>query len=306
MVRHFAEGSVWIVHLAVTQRTRCRYSRPVQFARIEYRVFPAGSAEQNVIRLNVAIEPDSERSDFTDAWGNLYRKAEWPESLDGWTLSVDLFVQTLMDNPFAFAAAAADAPVPDRDFPWPPETAGYRRWEYDPWDNEPAVEAWAREISAPVRGAFKKIQALVDAIHRQFKFCKGMTDVKTPPAEILRLKVGVCQDFSTLLIAAARTFGLQARYVSGYIYEGPKSNRAGSAPSGHGWAEVYFPDIGWRGFDPLNGILACQTHVRVAQGRWYADAAPIGGRFIGAGVTQTTETEITVDKADASGRSIEP
>lgn len=291
--------------LKVTLRTKCRYGRPVESVRIEYRVFPVNSPDQTAAVVNVLIEPSCRWADFTDAWGNLYRKAEWDAPLDAWSLSVDLHVDTLRTNPFDFPATAGDWSLADGWNSWPPETMGYLRWEYDPWDNDPEVADWAVRESASCRGAFKKMQALMEAIHGEFSFCKGFTDIKTPPGEILRLKKGVCQDFSTLLVAAARSMGLPARYVSGYIYEGPKSRRSGPAPAGHGWAEVYFPEIGWRGFDPLNGILSCHSHVRVAQGRWYADAAPVVGRFIGIGVEQTTVTEIHVDKADASGKSIE-
>ncbi len=290
--------------LKISHKTECRYSRAVQFARIEYRVFPVTTQEQNVLRLDVSIDPPCPWSDATDAWGNVYRKAEW-ESIAGWSLMVDIHVETLMTNPFNFPPAAARRSVTAGLTEWPADVRGYLRWEYDPWDNDPAIENWVVRESGAVDGAFLKIQTLMHRIHQEFKFCKGQTDVKTPPGEILRLKLGVCQDFATLLIAAARSMGLPARYVSGYIYEGPKARRRETAPVGHGWAEVYFPDIGWRGFDPLNGILTCHTHVRVAQGRWYADAAPTVGRFIGLGIDQTTRTEINVDVADSSGKSME-
>ena len=294
--------------LKITQRTECRYSRPVQFARIEYRVFPVSGPDQTVLRLSVHVDPSAGMlpcSDFTDAWGNLYRKFEWTDPIDFWKLAVDLHVETLRGNPFDFPGDAAQLPVPRVKEGWPADVQGYLRWEYDPWDNDPDVAAWIAECAASELSSFDKIQRITRMIYQEFEFCKGFTDVKTPPGEILRLKLGVCQDFSTLLVAAARSMGLPARYVSGYIYEGPKANRRESAPASHGWAEVYFPKIGWRGFDPLNGIMTCQTHVRVAQGRWYVDAAPTIGRFIGIGVDQHTQTEIVVDQTDAAGESIE-
>lgn len=298
--------------LKITQRTKCRYSRPVDHARIEYRVFPASNVDQRVLGLEVDVTSPGAPVDiaspsavFIDAWGNLCRKVEWSRPIDSWSFAVDLFVETLRQNPFDFPLSAVHMPIPADTHAWPAEVHGYIRWEYDPWDNDPEVKAWAIEQSASESGAFKKIQSLMQTTSQEFNFCKGLTDVKTPPGEILKLKMGVCQDFATLLIASSRALGLPARYVSGYIYEGPRAKRQGPAPAGHGWAEVFFPEIGWRGFDPLNGILTCHTHVRTAQGRWYADAAPVIGRFIGIGVEQTSQTEIHVDMADASGRIIE-
>lgn len=292
--------------LRITQRTTCRYSRAVEQARIEYRVFPVSSKEQSVLRLDVSVEPAGVTLDEVDAWGNKYRSVAWAAApVSGWTLSLDALVDVRRDNPYDFPAAAAWQAIPTDTASWPAKTQGFLRRPDDPWDNDPAVEAWARDTSSSTPWGFEKIMTIMRAIYDGFEFRRGYTDVKTSPGEILKIKRGVCQDFATLLIASARMLGLPARYVSGYVYDGPKSKRDGPAPAGHGWAEVFFPSIGWHGFDALNGILACHTHVLVARGRWYADAAPTIGRFKGVDVTQETVTEINVDKSDDSGRSLE-
>ena len=80
------------MYLKITQRTICRYSRPVEFARIEYRVFPVSGADQKVLRLDVKVEPEAgmlTSSQLTDAWGNLYRYVVWSEPRDFWSLAVD-------------------------------------------------------------------------------------------------------------------------------------------------------------------------------------------------------------------------
>ena len=76
----------------------------------------------------------------------------------------------------------------------------------------------------------------------------------------------MCQDFTNLFICLARLLGVPARYVCGYVYTGPKSaellphQRQGEAS--HAWVQLYLPQVGWKGFDPTNGILTQTDHVR--------------------------------------------
>ncbi len=61
-----------------------------------------------------------------------------------------------------------------------------------------------------------------------------------------------------LFIAAARSQGLAARFVSGYQAEA-------DTPDGrrhlHAWPEVFLPGIGWRGYDPTQGVPVTDGHV---------------------------------------------
>ena len=58
------------------------------------------------------------------------------------------------------------------------------------------------------------------------------------------------------MIEAARSLGLAARFVSGYLYvpsaDGP-TNVGGGAT--HAWVQIYLPGAGWIEFDPTNGIV---------------------------------------------------
>jgi transglutaminase-like putative cysteine protease len=46
---------------------------------------------------------------------------------------------------------------------------------------------------------------------------------------------------------------------------------------------VAVPEVGWKGFDPTNGISATDAHVRVAVGLDYLGAAPVRGTRYGGG-----------------------
>ena len=72
----------------------------------------------------------------------------------------------------------------------------------------------------------------------------GTTEVTSTAAEALKLGRGVCQDHAHVFIAACRTRGLPARYVSGYVHPGDAPHAAS-----HAWADVYLRDGGWVSID---------------------------------------------------------
>ena len=78
---------------------------------------------------------------------------------------------------------------------------------------------------------------------------------------VLAKKDGVCDEITTLFIALLRAVGIPARFVSGIAYtDSPKFPQKWGA---HGWAEVYFPGVGWVPFDVTYGEFGFvdPTHV---------------------------------------------
>jgi transglutaminase-like putative cysteine protease len=105
------------------------------------------------------------------------------------------------------------------------------------------------------------------------------------PLETLSRGVGSCRDFAHLFMAAARSLGLAARFVSGYLYA-PSAD--GSSGSTHAWAEVYLPGAGWKGFDPTSGEIAGSRHIAVAVARLPEVVSPVTGAFVGPAGAELT------------------
>lgn len=60
--------------------------------------------------------------------------------------------------------------------------------------------------------------------------------------------------------------------------------------------------IGWRGYDPTNGVRANTDHVRVACGRNYRDATPTSGTiYEGGSATEAMDVEVKVTKQACNG-----
>ena len=105
----------------------------------------------------------------------------------------------------------------------------------------------------------------------------GSTNSETKAEEAMEAGTGVCQDHAHIFIAACRTLGVPARYVSGYLMMNDRVDQAAS----HAWAEAHVDALGWVGFDISNQVSPDERYVRVATGLDYTDAAPISGLHFG-------------------------
>ena len=134
-------------------------------------------------------------------------------------------------------------------------------------------------------------------LYRSFTYEPGSTAVDSPIERVLETGRGVCQDYTHVMIAIARSWGIPSRYVSGYLHFEGASGEQSMVGASHSWAEFLLPDLGWVGIDPTNDTLADHRHVRVAVGRDYADAAPTRGAVFGGG-DSTLEVRVTVVRGD--------
>jgi len=113
-----------------------------------------------------------------------------------------------------------------------------------------------------------------------------------------------------LMIEAARSLGLAARFITGYLYDpaldGPESKAASTAYP-HAWMEVYLPGAGWIEFDPTNGIIGSDRLIRIAVARDPEQAMPIKGSFTGtAGVAIEALVDVQVRRVEpAPGAVVE-
>jgi transglutaminase-like putative cysteine protease len=96
------------------------------------------------------------------------------------------------------------------------------------------------------------------------------------------------------MLGMCRSLKIPARYVSGYLYNGPLDELEGAQAS-HAWCEVYIPDFGWRALDPTNDRQADEHYIKVAVGRDYADIVPVQGTYRGGGAKKmTVEVNVTL------------
>lgn len=147
--------------------------------------------------------------------------------------------------------------------------------------------ALAGKCFTPGKPVMRAALDLAIYIYREFKYAQKTTTILTPLTEVYEKRTGVCQDFAHLCVAALRSIGLAAQYVSGYIETFPAAGKAklrGSDAS-HAWFSVYIPGnkVAWFDFDPTNGKAIGEEFIVTARGRDFGDVSPLKGILFGGG-----------------------
>jgi transglutaminase-like putative cysteine protease len=150
-----------------------------------------------------------------------------------------------------------------------------------------AILAAAAALTRGEQPSHSLAERICSWVHQHMTYEWGITGVQTSAAEAFGLRVGVCQDYSHVMLALCRLAGLPARYVSGHLI-----GEGGS----HAWVDVAVPDGDgggrvWTAFDPTHDCKVGPGYLTVAAGRDYADVAPLSGSFHGPGPGTLTVTK---------------
>jgi transglutaminase-like putative cysteine protease len=287
--------------VSIRHLTRYRYRNRVGFGEHRMMLRPLEAFDQRLIAYDLAISPGPSAlhhlHDLTDATVAVARfdaradelrvesRAELEHTVHG---VLDLASDDAIDaGGFAYdadEAAALEASVRPRH---PGE-----------------AQAWARRFLRPV-GRTSLATLLSDMTHAvRGSFAYEVRPVGPPqtPGVTLERGRGSCRDFAFLMMEAARSLGLAARFVSGYVYSGSPKAAGASHGHTHAWVRVYLPGCGWTDFDPTNGIVGNAGLIRVATATDARMAAPLHGAWRGMRsdfLGMDVEIDIATDDAAA-------
>lgn len=267
------------MRLHVTHRTRFSYPEPVKDSFNEARLQPTSSGGQACENFHLRIVPPASVSGYHDLYQNQVHRFEVPRAHRELAITATSEVQT-PDKSIAPGRAAMVAQLTDmprcarlelcHDFLQP---TGYI---------ELSPELWrlAIDLTVEVSDAWQAALVIMRHIKTEFRYAQNTTHVNSRTGDVLKLRAGVCQDFAHLMIGLCRALKIPARYVSGYLYNGPADQLKGAQAS-HAWVEVYLPGVGWCGLDPTNDQIVDGRYVKIAVGRDYTDVSPIRGAYVG-------------------------
>ena len=258
------------------------YAAAAGGGRHQIRVLPSTiSGVQRVIAASLSFAPaPNERSDFSDFFGNNVTSIAFRDAHDALDIRMSARVSVSRPEPGLdvspdigrlrqeLAAVRSLASASPHHF-----LAGSAHSGIDA-----AITTYARDSIAG--SAAGTAMNLCNRIHRDFTYDGDATTVRTRASDAFKLKRGVCQDFSHIMIAGLRGLGIPAGYVSGFLRTIPPKGkpRLEGADAMHAWVKVWCGrDAGWQEFDPTNGMRASNDHITVGYGRDYSDVAPIVG-----------------------------
>lgn len=251
----------------IVHTTRYHYSAPIAETVMEVRLRPMEGNGQRCIDFRLEISHGVKPRHYLDGYGNDVHYFNLVRPHSGLSVVSRSTVETGLP--------------PDED-PGEELVQDFLRFR-SPVKELDGVKELARRhpIDDPSSPASveRALDELTTTIAREFTYDQTVTNVYSAVDDVLALKAGVCQDFAHLFIAVARSMGVPARYVSGYIHlRGDKTSFTAS----HAWAEAWIAGQGWVGFDATHPVRTTPNHVRLAVGRDYSDAAPTRGIYVGS------------------------
>ena len=300
--------------LSIRHHLRYAYDRPVFLEPMTLRLTPKQDCSQQLLGHSLRLEAEPAGcTAIQEADGSGALVCWFLEERDQLEITMEAKVRTLRPNPFDWiitfapaqrlparypaAEAAALAAYLDPPFGAPlPAPMGPGPGAGD-WDGEEgSVATWAAEQAAAVEhNTTAFLMQLADRIHHDFQHVGRFEGEPMAPEETLAGRSGACRDTAMLFVAACRSQGLAARFVSGYSIHHPPEVTEHEL---HAWAEVYLSGAGWRGYDPSLGLAVAEGHLVLATAPDHRLAAPVTGTYRGTGVTSTMTYALTVKALD--------
>ncbi len=286
--------------LEVRHVTEYHYERTVRESVMELRMQPQKSARQRLISFELDLDPRAQIFSYADTFGNAVYHFDVPQAHDVLRIEARAAVET-----------QADTALPDvLDMgEWDRMRSDFVRGECFDFlrphgfaTPTPALDSFVNEKNLDVlrrRDPLSALRALNEALYSAFDYDPGVTRADSPIDLALGVGRGVCQDFAHIMIAICRSWGMPARYVSGYLFTDRKAGDRSDPDATHAWVEVFLPTLRWTGFDPTNNVLTGERHIAVAVGRDYSDVPPSLGVYKGEADSQLA-VAVSVGRAKAA------
>lgn len=239
--------------LSIQDEIRCQGQGHAPGRSRQLRLTPSQEPHQKVIHWHVEV-PGQVRL-HRDAHGNLTHILTLPAVTEHPVVRIEGMVETA-DEPVILPEGYLPAAIYRGITPLTAADSALADFARDCLDDEPD----------PVYGLFD----LMAAVRKQVNVLSCLSYSGKSANEVFGLGAGALEDLIHVFIAACRSLGIPARYVSGYRYA-----RAAERVVGHAWAEAWVTDLGWIGFDVLHNRTANGELCKLAVGRDYSEAQPL-------------------------------
>jgi transglutaminase-like putative cysteine protease len=267
------------MRIRITHETVYSYSEPAKSAIQLLRLTPHGYEGQTILSWSIDVDCESRLMRQEDWYGNIAHSLFVAGPVNQITLRVAGELETT-DTAGVVKGGVERFP----DIFYLRETPLTR--------SDAAIRDFAAANAGALTSPLDQAHALMNAIHERLRFNTEATHSATTSCEAFAAGHGVCQDFTHIFLAAARTLKIPARYVSGYLHKPGETHQ----DAGHAWAEALIPGLGWVSFDPTNIVSTTEHYVRLAIGLDYLDAAPVRGSFYGIS-RETLDVRLRIDSA---------
>ncbi len=273
--------------LEVRHVTQYHYAEPVRESVMEVWMQPQKGARQRLVSFELELDPAAQLFSYADPFGNAVYHFDVPQPHDRLNIVARSAVET-----------QAPAPLPDAldQGEWDRLRSDFVRGENFDFLTHHGFAIETEALRAYValheldelrrRDPLSAVRQLSQTIYASFGYEAGVTRADSPIDLALKAGRGVCQDFAHIMIAICRSWGVPARYVSGYLFTDRQAGDRSDPDATHAWVEVFLPSTRWIGLDPTNNVEAGERHIAAAVGRDYNDVPPSRGVYKGEAESQ--------------------
>ncbi|HTV49919.1 MAG TPA: transglutaminase family protein [Steroidobacteraceae bacterium] len=272
--------------LHVRHTTRYEYRVPVELGEHRLMMRPRDSHDLRLIDTHLVIEPPTSSLRWIhDVFGNSIALASFGTAAQSLQFTSEFRAEHFPAAPQQLALESYAERFPFSYSAQESEDLG-RTKERHYADPEHEIDRWAQaQLQSVAEGrTLETLAAMTSSIKQQFRYVPRDAPGTQTPLETLKGGSGSCRDFALFMMEAARSLGLAARFVSGYLYDeklvGARGGLVGSGAT-HAWLQVFLPGAGWVEYDPTNALIGGRNLIRVAVARDPSQAQPLTGSFTG-------------------------
>jgi len=204
--------------------------------KVALKLFPVEDSRQKILNLDVISNPEAKITSgniYEYVWRELYPKYDYGILSKVHIRNQITQVKSKIGFPFSFNGRFKEY-LEESNF----------------IDFNDAIRIKANEIINGEDDYYMVAFKLADWVQNNVKYDLNTLTAKAVQKSswVLTNKEGVCDELTNLFISMLRTVGIPARFVTGTVYGGGNIGWGN-----HGWAEVYFPDVGWIPWDVTFG-----------------------------------------------------
>jgi transglutaminase-like putative cysteine protease len=292
--------------LSVRHLTRYRYRNPVAFGDHRMMLRPREGCDQRLLSSELVIVPTPVQLRYVqDVLGNWIGVAHFHGRSSELSFESQFTIDHTPLPAFGDQPGHLDVYEAGRPFVYSSEDLPDLVSSIAPQHDDPdgVLTRWAlRFVKSSGTTSLQHLLAeMTQAIYADFRYGKRFEHGVQTPLTTLENRGGTCRDFAVLMIEAARSLGLAARFASGYVYSG--SAKGGGGGHTHAWVRAFIPGAGWVDFDPTNSIVGGADLVRVACVADPRLAIPLHGTWAGLRsdfLAMDVEVEIGVETEAAA------
>ena len=291
MIKKKASHQYWVEH-----STLFGYQSTVQRSVMSLRLKPR-SDMQKFWNFSLEVKPFSVPVEFTDCFGNCGHLLTTERSHSELSLKSGMYAETQ-------SLGGSIPELSEKDWDSFNDIAPlYQFWEYlKPSQfvltSSSLLQFLSEQKIERGRDPMTSLLHASSMLFGNLRYLSETTDVDSSIETALDSGGGVCQDFTHIFLAIARSWGIPARYVSGYFEPYRLKGYTPPRIETHAWAECFLPEIGWLGFDPTNDCIVDHRYICLAIGRDYADVPPTKGVVYGGGASEVELRVKVVDVTD--------